>query len=105
MPAVCRRPLKVLRYQMPVRPTACKPCCKPSPAHSSSSTSRISSSRVILVRSTTLHPPRTTAKKRRSEEHTSELQSRPHLVCRLLLEKKKIQHVAMYRLVVFIASE
>src|SRR3989442_9890587 len=26
---------------------------------------------------------------RRSEEHTSELQSRPHLVCRLLLEKKK----------------
>src|SRR2546422_2374712 len=30
--------------------------------------------------------------KSRSEEHTSELQSRLHLVCRLLLEKKK-QHV------------
>src|SRR3989442_11571220 len=29
------------------------------------------------------------AEARRSEEHTSELQSRPHLVCRLLLEKKK----------------
>src|SRR5437870_10173553 len=29
------------------------------------------------------------AKLRRSEEHTSELQSRGHLVCRLLLEKKK----------------
>src|SRR2546422_4737315 len=28
----------------------------------------------------------------RSEEHTSELQSRLHLVCRLLLEKKKIEH-------------
>src|SRR2546429_2082777 len=28
--------------------------------------------------------------KNRSEEHTSELQSRLHLVCRLLLEKKKI---------------
>src|SRR5439155_27044586 len=28
----------------------------------------------------------------RSEEHTSELQSRGHLVCRLLLEKKKRQH-------------
>src|SRR5215510_12818948 len=28
---------------------------------------------------------------RRSEEHTSELQSRGHLVCRLLLEKKKKQ--------------
>src|SRR5690625_6453737 len=27
---------------------------------------------------------------RRSEEHTSELQSRGHLVCRLLLEKKKM---------------
>src|SRR5215510_16483933 len=32
-------------------------------------------------RATTLPPPR-------SEEHTSELQSRGHLVCRLLLEKK-----------------
>src|SRR3712207_9426077 len=29
---------------------------------------------------------------RRSEEHTSELQSRQYLVCRLLLEKKKTQH-------------
>src|SRR5258708_8176896 len=28
----------------------------------------------------------------RSEEHTSELQSPDHLVCRLLLEKKKIRH-------------
>src|SRR5437660_8325006 len=31
--------------------------------------------------------------KRRSEEHTSELQSRGHLVCRLLLEKKKRQNL------------
>src|SRR3989442_7381508 len=30
----------------------------------------------------------------RSEEHTSELQSRPHLVCRLLLEKKKDEYAA-----------
>src|SRR2546429_3010737 len=30
-----------------------------------------------------------TARRSRSEEHTSELQSRLHLVCRLLLEKKK----------------
>src|SRR3712207_7009611 len=29
----------------------------------------------------------------RSEEHTSELQSRQYLVCRLLLEKKKITHL------------
>src|SRR2546429_6991223 len=31
---------------------------------------------------------------RRSEEHTSELQSRLHLVCRLLLEKKKKQQTS-----------
>src|SRR5256884_3104439 len=31
-------------------------------------------------------------RRRRSEEHTSELQSRLHLVCRLLLEKKKRRH-------------
>src|SRR5690554_7759048 len=30
----------------------------------------------------------------RSEEHTSELQSRPHLVCRLLLEKKKKNNIS-----------
>src|SRR3712207_6927035 len=30
---------------------------------------------------------------RRSEEHTSELQSRQYLVCRLLLEKKKEKHL------------
>src|SRR5207253_7545567 len=38
---------------------------------------------------------------RRSEEHTSELQSRGHLVCRLLLEKKKkkniIKHSKIYK--------
>src|SRR2546422_5956181 len=33
---------------------------------------------------------RIVARATRSEEHTSELQSRLHLVCRLLLEKKKI---------------
>src|SRR5947209_14475341 len=32
---------------------------------------------------------RSRARHRRSEEHTSELQSRQYLVCRLLLEKKK----------------
>src|SRR5690348_18198242 len=34
---------------------------------------------------------------RRSEEHTSELQSPVHLVCRLLLEKKKKQPHSAYR--------
>src|SRR2546422_8041810 len=39
------------------------------------------------TRCATKSPP--PARSRRSEEHTSELQSRLHLVCRLLLEKKK----------------
>src|SRR2546429_6058185 len=33
------------------------------------------------------------AERARSEEHTSELQSRLHLVCRLLLEKKNTRHI------------
>src|SRR2546429_1072084 len=43
------------------------------------------------VTSTTVSAASSTESKiaRRSEEHTSELQSRLHLVCRLLLEKKK----------------
>src|SRR5436305_10129543 len=36
----------------------------------------------------------------RSEEHTSELQSRPHLVCRLLLEKKNTNNGFGYTLVI-----
>src|SRR3712207_6929539 len=32
----------------------------------------------------------------RSEEHTSELQSRQYLVCRLLLEKKNIQKIEIF---------
>src|SRR5438876_4441860 len=35
----------------------------------------------------------TSCRCRRSEEHTSELQSPVHLVCRLLLEKKKTTHI------------
>src|SRR3989442_8210795 len=46
-----------------------------------------------IVRITTPHDR---SLERRSEEHTSELQSRPHLVCRLLLEKKK-KHDAFNR--------
>src|SRR3712207_7702998 len=38
------------------------------------------------------HPPGIRESGLRSEEHTSELQSRQYLVCRLLLEKKKHLH-------------
>src|SRR3989442_6060313 len=40
-------------------------------------------------RSSPARAPRSPDGRCRSEEHTSELQSRPHLVCRLLLEKRK----------------
>src|SRR2546429_6333317 len=36
-------------------------------------------------------------RRQRSEEHTSELQSRLHLVCRLLLEKKTTNMYALYQ--------
>src|SRR5690349_23934344 len=41
----------------------------------------------VISRSNTSSTP--SSRQRRSEEHTSELQSRRDLVCRLLLEKKK----------------
>src|SRR3712207_7370554 len=41
-----------------------------------------------LIRFDTVNPPGD-EREARSEEHTSELQSRQYLVCRLLLEKKK----------------
>src|SRR2546422_1817359 len=44
---------------------------------------------VVVVRHVVHHPGNEAGHIRRSEEHTSELQSRLHLVCRLLLEKKK----------------
>src|SRR3712207_8077848 len=43
----------------------------------------------VITKSTTCRRPRKTRPRNtRSEEHTSELQSRQYLVCRLLLEKK-----------------
>src|SRR5271157_2505870 len=44
--------------------------------------------RCLLPLAFTMKGTMSTPKQPRSEEHTSELQSRPHLVCRLLLEKK-----------------
>src|SRR2546430_13129938 len=51
------------------------------------------------------HPSHAIAAKQRSEEHTSELQSQSNLVCRLLLEKKKlhVRHAhATYRIMPFL---
>src|SRR5712675_3257281 len=48
------------------------------------------------VRSRRIRQFRHPRQDRRSEEHTSELQSRLHLVCRLLLEKKKTKTLQTY---------
>src|SRR5687768_18039762 len=47
----------------------------------------------------TMRGPVRTRGPRRSEEHTSELQSRLHLVCRLLLEKKKKKQTSTHVLI------
>src|SRR5258708_26704476 len=56
---------------------------------------RIATTVADIRRDPRAHSLRKTLLKVRSEEHTSELQSPDHLVCRLLLEKKKkTQHCA-----------
>src|SRR3712207_8013661 len=66
-------------------------CCSTAPR--TGTTRLCSSDRVVTPRASarTSSPGRTVVvgTDRRSEEHTSELQSRQYLVCRLLLEKKK----------------
>src|SRR5690606_41949324 len=47
------------------------------------------SARVNAIRKASMQIRRRCGSEKRSEEHTSELQSRENLVCRLLLEKKK----------------
>src|SRR5436305_10963477 len=61
------------------------PRCRPSRRITPRPPTAARRSRTVRRGSRRHAPDRTT----RSEEHTSELQSRPHLVCRLLLEKKK----------------
>src|SRR5690606_39850770 len=64
------------------------------PACSSSTSSMGSNARNEADDGADDEPPSATLLLRwRSEEHTSELQSRENLVCRLLLEKKKIQWI------------
>src|SRR3989442_9161674 len=54
----------------------------------------VSFAATISVASKSIAVPRCRITVHRSEEHTSELQSRPHLVCRLLLEKKTSTRLA-----------
>src|SRR5205809_3453282 len=58
--------------------------------------SRVVPHEACFCTSTSGMPYLANMQKQRSEEHTSELQSRLHVVCRLLLEKKK-KHSFFYR--------
>src|SRR5690348_18174509 len=60
---------------------------------SSSSTSGVTPTDSCVIRTPR---PRSTTASSRSEEHTTELQSPVHLVCRLLLEKKKTITIQEY---------
>src|SRR3989442_3627530 len=65
------------------------PCATPAPATVTGPSSATSLLTVSASSSTGDAAFTVTVNALRSEEHTSELQSRPHLVCRLLLENKK----------------
>src|SRR5262245_62179211 len=56
---------------------------------------RLTQSLAIIEYLDETHPEPRLIPKDRSEEHTSELQSLRHIVCRLLLEKKKITHISL----------
>src|SRR3712207_9072348 len=73
-----------LHDALPISDQEARPPCQR--ARSSPPASERSSTSSSLRSGTGGSPPRSG---RRSEEHTSELQSRQYLVCRLLLEKKK----------------
>src|SRR5258708_10209125 len=59
------------------------PITSPAPSQAMTSTRSVDIPRCLQA---------TPSQSKRSEEHTSELQSPDHLVCRLLLEKKKTTH-------------
>src|SRR2546422_4167411 len=72
-----------LHDALPISPTGLRPLAPEASASTSSTTSATEGNGECK--------PRYNLKSTRSEEHTSELQSRLHLVCRLLLEKKKLR--------------
>src|SRR2546429_4550655 len=64
----------------------------PALASTSAMPASLSLPRTCTPAPTSSRNPGSVSSANRSEEHTSELQSRLHLVCRLLLEKKKQRH-------------
>src|SRR5690625_6755874 len=64
--------------------------CHPHPLHEGTMHNKVVTTLVRTYRDLGIDSVRFNYRGVRSEEHTSELQSRGHLVCRLLLEKKKV---------------
>src|SRR5207244_13168136 len=84
--------LRVQRFRAPGRdeaPPVLQGCGVFAPGGAGRVQTESSDSRVVRNHAGR-RPQRTVIGSRRSEEHTSELQSPDHLVCRLLLEKKNI---------------
>src|SRR5690606_37138981 len=73
-------------------PSCAPPSSRPVRACPSRSTSTASCKKPSRTFTTACPSTKSTSRPSRSEEHTSELQSRENLVCRLLLEKKKRIH-------------
>src|SRR5690554_2524481 len=86
-----QRRTKLRRNSVQKGPSSVNPTSRPSTSRSPASVTPTATTKAIFR---TRPPSRTLTylasshRYGRSEEHTSELQSRPHLVCRLLLEKK-----------------
>src|SRR3712207_7068939 len=78
-------------FRSPGSSTASSSTCRPAPAATSCAITR--SSATATPSSGSPPPTSATTATPRSEEHTSELQSRQYLVCRLLLEKKKTHNI------------
>src|SRR3712207_7701554 len=83
-------PLSRPRRRRVLRPAVAGRLVQAAPHEPLARAARVHRERDLLVVLGDREPPRVLAD--RSEEHTSELQSRQYLVCRLLLEKKKKKH-------------
>src|SRR5438874_6359385 len=80
-------------HSFPTRRSSDLPSGRASRGSCRSPTSRPPAATGCCSKARVVRPASRAGRRRRSEEHTSELQSRRDLVCRLLLEKKKAKDV------------
>src|SRR5690625_6993517 len=85
--ASCSSPSPWRRLRLPYGPSEVPPCRVENPCGAAIPETVRSRRREVILIVAFLDPEVAALHQPRSEEHTSELQSRGHLVCRLLLEK------------------